>query len=80
MSITSFYIYLENTTLSRSTFACKTAWPSPWMNIQRLLYTTGPGAPSLIGLKKRYGELFDETINKPTVMIVEGETEVAGKI
>lgn len=41
-------------------------------------YTTGPGAPSLIGLKKQFGELFDETIYKPTVMLGEGETEIAG--
>jgi nitrous oxide reductase len=41
-------------------------------------YTTGPGAPSLISLKKQFGELFDETIYKPTVMLGEGETEIAG--
>ena len=41
-------------------------------------YTTGPGAPSLIGLKKQFGELFDEIIYKPTVMLGEGETEIAG--
>jgi hypothetical protein len=41
-------------------------------------YTTGPGAPSLIGLKNQFGELFDATIYKPTVMLKEGKKEIAG--
>lgn len=41
-------------------------------------YTTGAGAPSLIGLKERFGEPMDVSIFKPTVMLEEGENEIAG--
>ncbi len=41
-------------------------------------YATGAGAPSLIGLKKRFGEPMDVTIYKPSVMMEEGVNEIAG--
>lgn len=41
-------------------------------------YATGEGAPSLVGLKRRFGEQFDETIIKPTVLLDEGEVEIDG--
>lgn len=41
-------------------------------------YATGAGAPSLIGLKKRFGEPMDVSIYKPTVLLEEGENEIAG--
>lgn len=41
-------------------------------------YTTGLGAPSLIGLKDRFGEVFDETIFTEYTNLKEGENEVGG--
>ncbi|MGQ1909108.1 hypothetical protein ACT3CE_04915 [Marinifilum sp. RC60d5] len=41
-------------------------------------YATGAGAPSLIGLKKRFGDPMDVTIYKPTVLMEEGVNEIAG--
>ena len=41
-------------------------------------YVSGPGAPSLIGLKDRFGEVFDETIYADYINLKEGETEVGG--
>lgn len=41
-------------------------------------YATGAGAPSLIGLKQKFGDVFDETIYQPTVLLEEGLTEIGG--
>ncbi|WP_075590173.1 hypothetical protein [Labilibacter marinus] len=41
-------------------------------------YVSGPGAPSLIGLKERFGEAMDVSIYEPTLMLEEGEIEIVG--
>lgn len=41
-------------------------------------YKHGLGASSLVGLKQRFGQAFDETVYQPTMMLDEGSVQIAG--